>query len=222
MDQNLQYKSLTSKIRRNNNYNLETIDPIPPTILTFEFENVYVSGLKSKQKIKESDIENFKKIECEFYQLNRGGELTWHGKGQLVTYLVLNLKDFAKLSPKCYVNNVLLKPLQNVLKNEFKLETNLNDLNPGIFYKNDKIASIGVRIRHGVTEYGTSLNLNPDLKYLNTFEMCGIKDGKQTSLVNILRDKKDIADDLNIEKMSDLYVKQIADVLSLVVEKTIL
>lgn len=63
--------------------------------------------------------------------------------------------------------------------------------NPGVWIKDNKskllseslkISSVGVRIRHGITEYGIALNINPDLKYLNTFEMCGLKNKRATSI----------------------------------------
>ncbi|KAI5961189.1 uncharacterized protein KGF55_004114 [Candida pseudojiufengensis] len=225
MDQHLAQNALMSKIRRNPiKIDQSELKPIPPTVLTFQFENVYVSGLKSKNQISERDIQNFKSLNSKFFQLNRGGQLTWHGKGQLVTYLILNLKDFTKLSPKCYVNNILLKPLQKVLESKFELSSQFDDLNPGIFINQNKIASIGVRIRHGITEYGTSLNINPDLKYLNTFELCGLKNGKQTSIdENLNNGKADSNKDLNIETIADSYVEQIAKVLNLPdIEKVIL
>ena len=67
--------------------------------------------------------------------------------------------------------------------------------NPGVWIKDNKskllseslkISSVGVRIRHGITEYGIALNINPDLKYLNTFEMCGLKTNVQLRFINNL------------------------------------
>lgn len=170
---------------------IEKLQPLP-TILTFEFDNVYAGGLRLKSEVSTDDLEGFKRIGGQYYQLERGGQVTWHGKGQLVAYLILDLKNFVQLTTKCYINNVLLKSIQNVLKKSYNLDSVIGVENPGIWIEDNKsilllseslkISSVGVRIRHGITEYGIALNINPDLKYLNTFEMCGLKNKRATSI----------------------------------------
>lgn len=215
-DRHLNYKTLETKVRRMQRRNelkdpnllrkVHSLQP-SPTIFTFEFHNVYAGGLRLKNEINEIDIENFKKLGSRYYQLDRGGQVTWHGQGQLVAYLVLDLKSFEKLSTKCYVNNVLLKSAQNVLKDNYNLNTILTD-NPGIWINDDlKIGSVGIRVRHGITDFGISLNINPDLKYLNTFEMCGLKNKRATSI------KEQLGIEPKIDDVVDLYVKEIAKAL---------
>lgn len=231
MEHNLDYKRIESKVRRIEKQNrtlstvqqsfLDKIQQVQPrsTVLTFQFENVYASGLKLKKQISQQDIENFARFGCKFYQLERGGQVTWHGKGQLVAYVVVDLKSFFKLSAKCFVNRVLLQSVVNVLGN-FGVQGTILDENPGVWVVNsqdeeEKIASVGVRVRHGVTEFGIALNINPDLKFLNTFEMCGLKLKRATSLKQEL--EKSVRNDVlpSIGKAADLFAKEVAEALEL-------
>lgn len=222
-DNFLNYKTLETKIRRLQRRNelndlsilrkFQSLKPCP-IILTFEFNNVYAGGLRSKNEISLIDIENFKKLGSEYYQLDRGGQLTWHGNGQLVSYLILDLKNFEKLSTKCFVNNVLLKSAQILFDENYNLKTNIQSENPGLWINDNnnnqdfkKIASVGIRVRHGITDFGISLNINPDLKFLNTFEMCGLKNKKQTSI------NQQLGINPTIDEVANLYVKQIGKAL---------
>jgi len=236
MEQNLNYKRLESKIRRIEKlnstlsfnkqallYKLHQLQP-PATVLTFQFENVYASGLKLKKQISQQDIENFTRFGCKFYQLERGGQVTWHGKGQLVAYVVVDLKSFVKLSAKCFVNRVLLQSVVNVLA-KFGVQGKILDENPGIWVMNnhgeeereDKIASVGVRVRHGVTEFGIALNIDPNLKFLNTFEMCGLKLKQATSLRRELQKSSGQKEDTlpSIDEAATLFAKEVAKALEM-------
>lgn len=236
MEQNLNYKRLESKIRRIEKlnstlsfnkqallYKLHQLQP-PATVLTFQFENVYASGLKLKKQISQQDIENFTRFGCKFYQLERGGQVTWHGKGQLVAYVVVDLKSFVKLSAKCFVNRVLLQSVVNVLA-KFGVQGKILDENPGIWVMNnhgeeereDKIASVGIRVHHGVTEFGIALNIDPDLKFLNTFEMCGLKLKQATSLRRELQKSSGQKEDTlpSIDEAATLFAKEVAKALEM-------
>ncbi|KAG5421983.1 hypothetical protein I9W82_001076 [Candida metapsilosis] len=189
------------------------------TVLTFQFENVYASGLKSKKQVSQQDIENFNRFGCKFYQLERGGQVTWHGMGQLVAYVVIDLKSFVKLSAKCFVNKVLLQSVVNVLAN-FDVQGTISDENPGVWVINsqgeeEKIASVGVRVRHGVTEFGIALNIDPDLKFLNTFEMCGLKSKQATSLKRELEKRGEVSALPSIDETADLFAKEVAKALEM-------
>lgn len=222
---NLSFKEIESKIKKNqvdlakqgfevSEYEQELLDKILdmkpfPTLLTFEFNNVYTGGKKlKKDPTLPQQIENYRKLGCDYYQLERGGDVTWHGNGQLVAYLILDLKKFSNLSVRCFVDSVLLRSIQDLLKKNYQLESQL-DSNPGVWVKNndtlDKIASIGTNIQRGITTYGIGLNVKPELKYLNSFVMCGLPNVKATSIQE-LRPKED----LTIKEVSMLYSKEIA------------
>ncbi|EMG46887.1 LIPB Octanoyltransferase [Candida maltosa Xu316] len=179
-----------------------------PTLLTFQFENVYAGGLRSKNELNARDRDNLEKMDnCRYYQLERGGQVTWHGQGQLVSYLIMDLKAYENLSTKCYVSNVLLKSAQNVLKKGYGIDS-IQTENPGVWINDDaKIGSVGIRVRHGITDFGISLNVNPDLKYMNTFEMCGLKEKKATSIY------EQIGATPKIQEVADLYAKEIGEAL---------
>ncbi|RCK60730.1 Octanoyltransferase, mitochondrial [Candida viswanathii] len=215
-DVHLSYKSLETKVRRMKRRH-ELTDPSVvdrvhaaqprATIFTFEFHNVYAGGLRLKNELSPQDIANFATLGSEYYQLERGGQVTWHGEGQLVAYLMLDLKAYDKLTTKCFVSNVLLKSAQNVLKEGYGLDT-IQTENPGIWVTDDlKIGSVGIRVRHGITDFGISLNVDPELKFLNTFEMCGLKSKRATSV----REQLGIVP--KIEEVADLYVTQIGKAL---------
>lgn len=231
MEHNLDYKRIESKVRRIEKQNqtlstvqqglLDKMQQVQPrsTVLTFQFENVYASGLKLKKQISQQDIEKFARFGCKFYQLERGGQVTWHGKGQLVAYVVVDLKSFFKLSAKCFVNRVLLQSVVNVLGN-FGVQGKILDENPGVWVVNsqgeeEKIASVGVRVRHGVTEFGIALNINPDLKFLNTFEMCGLKLKQATSLKQELEKSVRNGALPSIGNAADLFAEEVAEALKM-------
>lgn len=161
-----------------------------PTLLTFEFEDVYTGGRKEKQdpdlpkKIKE-----YEAMGCKYHQLKRGGKTTWHGHGQLTAYTILDLKQFKSLTVKCFVDSILLQAIQNVLKKYYGLNSFRNE-NPGVWMapNDQKIASVGCNIQRAVTSYGISLNVNPDLKFLNKFVMCGLAGTSATSIAKLRPD----------------------------------
>ncbi|CAK7915610.1 octanoyltransferase, mitochondrial [[Candida] anglica] len=220
---NLDFKKLEAKIIRQqkeiqtsgyslSDYEDELINKVLkmkpfPTLLTFEFENVYTGGKKLKQDPKlEEKIAGFEALGCKYHQLERGGQTTWHGSGQLVAYLILDLKKFQDLTVKCFVDSVLLRAIQVTLDKNFGLKGLLNE-NPGIWMApNDlKIASVGCNIQRAITSYGISLNVNPDLKFLNTYTMCGLPGTRATSI-------KEMAPgfDPTVKEVSFEYAKEIA------------
>ncbi|GEQ70102.1 hypothetical protein JCM33374_g3778 [Metschnikowia sp. JCM 33374] len=155
-----------------------------PTLLTFEFDNVYTGGKQMKQDpTLPEKIAAYNRLGCEYHQLERGGQVTWHGKGQLTAYLVMDLKQFSNLTVRCYVDSVLLTAVQSMLKKRFQLESYVNE-NPGVWMSPDnlKICSVGCNIQRAITSYGIGLNVAPDLKFLNSHIMCGLPETQATSI----------------------------------------
>jgi lipoyl(octanoyl) transferase len=103
-------------------------------------------------------------------QTDRGGEVTFHGPGQLVIYFLLDIKQ-KKLGPKALVEN-LQNLIQNILKH-YSIESSFIEGAPGVYVGDKKIASIGLRISRGRSYHGISLNVDMDLTPFSLINPCG-------------------------------------------------
>jgi lipoyl(octanoyl) transferase len=103
-------------------------------------------------------------------QTDRGGEVTFHGPGQLVIYFLLDIKQ-KKIGPKTLVAN-LQNLIQNILQH-YSIESSFVEGAPGVYVREKKIASIGLRISKGRTYHGISLNVDMDLTPFGLINPCG-------------------------------------------------
>jgi len=103
-------------------------------------------------------------------QTDRGGEVTFHGSGQLVIYFLLDIKT-KKIGPKALVAN-LQNLIQNILQH-YSIESSFVEGAPGVYVGKKKIASIGLRISKGRTYHGISLNVDMDLEPFSRINPCG-------------------------------------------------
>lgn len=164
-------------------------------LLTFEFNPVYTGGKREKNQDIKKLIELYNYKEAYFYQASRGGQITYHGPGQLVSYPIIDLKNFSKdggnLTARCYVNG-LEQSIINTLKTGRNFKGTITEAydidsirtnNTGVWIdEKTKIASIGVHVRRGITSHGVSINVNTDLSYPNHFTMCGLEDSVTSSM----------------------------------------
>ena len=145
-----------------------------------EHEPIYTGGTSAK---KEDLINDKVKIRSS----GRGGQWTWHGPGQRVVYLMLNLRN-RQQDVKAYV--YALEELLILTLDEFSINGTRIDNKPGVWVKNDndqydKICALGIRISSWVTFHGVSINVNPDLDVFKNIVPCGVTDGGITSLHGI-------------------------------------
>lgn len=145
----------------------------------------------------------------EVYRTDRGGDLTYHGPGQLVAYPILPLREF-KLGARAYIHSledVLIKTLLS-----YGIDAHSDPGYPGVWVKGKegvdraKIASIGVRVKNGITSHGCALNANTDLSYFSLIVPCGIPEVNITSMENELGEKVDF------DNITDTFSRQFADV----------
>ena len=147
------------------------------------------NGNKDNLLISEKILEQ-KKIK--YYEVNRGGDITYHGPGQLVCYPIIDLKNHTKDVHK------YLRTLEQIIIDvllEFEIEARRIEGLTGVFVKHSKIASIGVGIKRWVTFHGLSLNINTDLSYFDFIVPCGLNNNPVTSIKswNKLQDEIDLS-----------------------------
>ena len=123
-------------------------------------------------------------------QSDRGGEVTYHGPGQLVIYFMIDVKK-SKLGPKTVVKS--LQEFTKSLLKECSIESQFIDGAPGVYVNEKKIASIGLRISKGKTYHGISINVDMDLTPFSYINPCGYE-GLEVTQIKELNDKVTIKD----------------------------
>ena len=147
---------------------------IPSTVLFLEHNDIYTLG---KNADKNYLLNTFPHIDV--IETDRGGQITYHGPGQLVGYPIINLNKYKK-SITWFVSS-LEQIIINTLK-KFNIESSRIDDLPGVWVDDEKICAIGIRIAQWVTMHGFALNINPDMKYFDGMIPCGILDYGVTSM----------------------------------------
>jgi lipoyl(octanoyl) transferase len=165
-----------------------------------EHPHLFTTGTSGQK----SDILN---PSCPVYESGRGGQVTYHGPGQSVIYVLLDLSKRDQDVRK-YVGDLeqwLINALQRVGVKAVRCPGRV-----GIWVDNQKIASIGVRVKKWVTLHGVAVNINPDLNYFNDIVPCGIKDYGVSSLAK-LQDKPlevNCLDEILCEEFMKLFGKE--------------
>jgi len=141
-------------------------------LILVEHEHVYTLG-------KNANSSNILNKACDIIQTDRGGDVTYHGPGQLVAYPIINLKK-RKIGVKSYV-----KMIEQLISNTlmyYGLETHVPIKETGVWVEDKKIASIGIHVSRGVTMHGLAININTDLSYFDNIISCGIEGVKMTTI----------------------------------------
>ena len=136
------------------------------------------------------------------YQSDRGGEVTYHGPGQLVIYFLLDFKKL-NMGPKTLVES-LQRFVQSIL-NELEIESSLIKGAPGVYVDDKKIASIGLRISNGKTYHGISINIDMDLEPFSYINPCGYEGLKVVQL-------KDYVSNISIKDVEKLAIKKLENI----------
>ncbi|MEN3043733.1 MAG: lipoyl(octanoyl) transferase LipB [Candidatus Hydrothermales bacterium] len=177
-------------------------DIVGDTLLICEHFPVYTIGARGSRKNLLVD-ENFLKMKgIMLYHIERGGDITFHGPGQLVAYPIIKLNEVFK-SIKKFVHN-LEEVVKNVLK-EYGIEAVRLNKNIGVFVRGKKIASIGVAVKKGVTFHGLAFNINMDLSFFKLIRPCGL-DVEMTDL------SKELNREINLEDIIPLFINKFKEV----------
>jgi len=152
---------------------------IEDTLILVEHDPVYTLGKNAdKDHLLQSRDES-----VDVFNIERGGDITFHGPGQLVGYPILDLSNYKK-SVSWYMRTLEQVLIDTLI--EFKIIAQRNDGLTGVWVGDEKIAALGVRISRWVTMHGFALNVNPDLSFYDGIIPCGIFDHGVTSMEQLL------------------------------------
>jgi lipoate-protein ligase B len=155
--------------------------PSSPDLLIFSEHNpVYTIGSRTgaaSHLLWNEDTLRDKGIQV--HKTNRGGDITYHGPGQLIIYPIIHLnnRDLADYLRKLEI--VMIRVLES-----FAIEAGTREGKTGIWIEDRKICAIGIAVKSWITYHGLALNINPNLEHFQGIIPCGITDGSVTSLQN--------------------------------------
>jgi len=171
--------------------------------LLVEHPHVYTLGKSGDEHNLLINGDFLKKIDAVYYKINRGGDITYHGPGQLVGYPIIDLENY-KIGVKDYIFKMEQAIIQTI--DEYGLEGALKDEATGVWLdstipaKSRKICAIGVRISRYVSMHGFALNVNTDMRYFNYINPCGFITYGVTSIEKELGRKIDMQEVKEIVK----------------------
>jgi len=175
---------------------------IPDTLILVEHDPVYTLGRSADEShvlVPETELE---KRGIDLVHIGRGGDVTFHGPGQIVGYPIIDLRSRGK-GVLWYVGN-LERVIQRVLL-DYGIESTTDRRNRGVWVGDEKVAAIGVRIVRQVTMHGFALNVAVDLSYYDAIVPCGIRDKGVTSLDRL-------AEGVEMEGVKEKVVERFMDV----------
>ena len=158
---------------------------IADTFLMVEHEPVYTLGKNAN----ENHLLQSRDQSVDVFNIERGGDITFHGPGQLVGYPILDLSNYKK-SISWYMR--ILEQIIIDTVSEFGIEAKRIEGLTGVWVGDEKIAALGVRIRRWVTMHGFSINVNTDLTFYDGIIPCGIFDHGITSMEQLLCQPQDM------------------------------
>lgn len=182
---------------------------IRDTLVLLEHPHVITLGSSSDASHVLLDEAERRLMGIELFDTGRGGDVTYHGPGQLVGYPILDLKPDRKDLHR-YVRDLETSLIR--LLAGYGLAAGRKDGLTGVWVADEKVAAIGVRVSSGwITSHGFALNVNTDLRYFGSIVPCGIRDGGVTSMQRLLGRELDLNEvgDAAVEAMADVFGWQV-------------
>jgi lipoyl(octanoyl) transferase len=172
---------------------------IPDVLLFCEHSHVITLGRNGKREHLRASDRLLAQMKVEFHATDRGGDITYHGPGQIVGYPILDLAEHRR-DIRWYVEQ--LEETMIRATRDFGIETHRVPGKHGIWVGSangttateDKLAALGVHLSRWVTSHGFAYNVSTDLRYFDLIVPCGIKDARATSLERILGRAVEIAE----------------------------
>lgn len=191
-------------------------NPLPSRLLFVEHPHVYTLGKSGHENNLLINDDFLKRINATYFKSNRGGDITYHGPGQIVGYPIFDL-EMMELQVKSYIH-LLEEAIINTLVH-FGIHSGRLDgatgvwMDPTLPGRSRKICAIGVKASRYVTMHGFALNVNTDLSYFNHINPCGFVDKGVTSMEKELGAKQDFM------KVKEVLLQEITTTFGCVVNR---
>lgn len=169
-----------------------------------EHPHVYTLGKSGDEKNMLANTDFLKKIDATYFKINRGGDITYHGPGQLVGYPIIDL-EYYKIGVREYIEKMEDAIIATIAK--FGLEGGRKEGATGVWLQADhkvrarKICAIGVRVSRYVTMHGFALNVNTDMRYYNYINPCGFNSSDVTSI------QQELGKEISMEEVKKLIIQ---------------
>jgi lipoyl(octanoyl) transferase len=172
--------------------------PSPDIVVFVEHTHVYTLGRGGKESnvIAPQDVP--------VYRANRGGDVTYHGPGQLVVYPIIDLRSKLRKDVHRFVRNLELSAIHTLV--DFGILATRRPPYTGIWIDDRKIAAIGIAVRRCITFHGLALNVNTDLSYFERIIPCGLGWAQVTSM------QKELGQEQSLERVRDRFLRHFAEV----------
>lgn len=170
-----------------------------------EHPSVYTQGLNGKP-------EHLLSTDIETVQTDRGGQVTYHGEGQLIIYLLIDLRR-ASLGVKELVH-IMEQAIINYLA-EYQIQANAREGAPGVYVKQQKIASLGLKIKKHCSYHGLALNIDMDLSPFQLINPCGLQGIQMTQLKEQINKNTKLPNKNIVEKQLLTHLTKLLPTISL-------
>lgn len=171
-------------------------------LLLLEHPNTYTLGKTAHKENLIGSEDYLKKNQISVYDIDRGGDITYHGPGQIVGYPIIDLNNWFKDTHK------YLRALEEVIIktcSDYGLNSERNPMHTGVWIGDKKIAAIGIKVSRWITMHGFAFNVNTDLNLFNGIIPCGIQDKSVTSL------KQELDRDIIIKEVKEKLLKNFTE-----------
>lgn len=167
-------------------------DEIPDTFIMLEHNPVFTVNREVTQKNIIASPEVLAEQGIEVCKTDRGGDVTYHGPGQITGYSIMDLKKQGRDLHQ-YIRNVEQVLIDTIA--DYGIESGRDSINPGVWVGMEKVAAIGIAVKSGwITMHGFGFNIHPDMSHYTMIIACGIRDRGVTTLQKLAARDIDIAD----------------------------
>ncbi len=184
-------------------FELRRGNQIPDTFFMLQHPHTYTLGKVADKSNLLSSEEQLKDAGVSVYEIDRGGDITYHGPGQIVGYPIISLSGWKEDT------HLYLRSLEEVIiltLSVYGIESGRNPKYTGVWIGDRKIAAIGIKVSRWITMHGFAFNINTDLSFFNGIIPCGIKEKEVTSL------QKELGREIDIDEVKNILIEKFTEV----------